>query len=220
MVRIAGLYDSPLESARAIVGESYKRWIDGEEQSDDITAIVIFLENPLGMKRASMSMKRASMRNSRISTDLRVSRFKDLDLEDLEFGTIDEAEEREQKEEEAGPIHLDLGFSAKFWTLFAGFCSGYLGGLCGIRGPPIILYFLHPPYPVSFGTLFLDGEDYFTADDWPLYVVIFILSNVGVLLGSYLFVIIKDSQKTIKAILSIFLALSGLSLLISAFGNI
>ena len=43
-----------------------------------------------------------------------------------------------------------LGFLAQFWTLFAGAASGYLGGLCGIRGPPIILYFLHPPYPVSF----------------------------------------------------------------------
>jgi uncharacterized membrane protein YfcA len=177
---------------------------------------------------------------------------KERNAEEKKTDVSSQAGEREQKEEEAGPIHLDLGFSAKFWTLFAGFCSGYLGGLsmdpsglCGIRGPPIILYFLHPPYPASFGknsqratgvcitftnvlmrvllygisTLHLNGEDHFTADDWPLYVVTIILSNVGVLLGSYLFVIIKDSQKTIKAILSILLALSALSLLIMAFGN-
>ena len=28
-----------------------------------------------------------------------------------------------------------------------GFASGFFGGLCGIRGPPIIMFFLHSPYP-------------------------------------------------------------------------
>eukprot|EP00581_Thalassiosira_minuscula_P001281 CAMPEP_0183743290 /NCGR_PEP_ID=MMETSP0737-20130205/65142_1 /TAXON_ID=385413 /ORGANISM="Thalassiosira miniscula, Strain CCMP1093" /LENGTH=498 /DNA_ID=CAMNT_0025978901 /DNA_START=159 /DNA_END=1652 /DNA_ORIENTATION=+ len=39
---------------------------------------------------------------------------------------------------------------ATFSTLFAGGASGFLGGLVAIRGPPLILYFLHPPKPVSF----------------------------------------------------------------------
>jgi hypothetical protein len=43
-----------------------------------------------------------------------------------------------------------LGRPAQFWTLFVGAISAFLGGLCGIRGPPIILYFLHTPFPVSF----------------------------------------------------------------------
>lgn len=139
-----------------------------------------------------------------------------------------------------------LGFSAQFWTLFAGAASGFLGGLCGIRGPPIILYFLHPPYPVSFtkktqratgacitftnvamrlayylvNTLAFDGEDYFEKDDWGLYVSIIIFSLLGVLVGSKLFEYMKDSKATIRGILAMFLLLCGISLLLSSFADV
>lgn len=40
---ISSLYDTPTEACRALVGESYKRWIKREERTDDITAIVGFI---------------------------------------------------------------------------------------------------------------------------------------------------------------------------------
>jgi uncharacterized membrane protein YfcA len=137
----------------------------------------------------------------------------------------------------------EFGFSAQFWTLFAGAASGFLGGLCGIRGPPIILYFLHPPYPVSFtkesqratgacitatnvamrvgyylvDTLALDGMAYFEGSDWDLYLWVVVFSLLGVLVGSTLFDYTKDSKATIRGILTMFLLLCGVSLLLSSF---
>jgi uncharacterized membrane protein YfcA len=35
-------------------------------------------------------------------------------------------------------------------TVLAGGLSGFLGGMIGIRTPPLMLYFLHPPRPLSF----------------------------------------------------------------------
>ena len=40
---IACLYDNPSEACRALVGESYKRWIKREERTDDITVITGFI---------------------------------------------------------------------------------------------------------------------------------------------------------------------------------
>lgn len=40
---ITSMYDNPTEACRALVGESYKRWIKREERTDDITAIVGFI---------------------------------------------------------------------------------------------------------------------------------------------------------------------------------
>ena len=35
--------DTPTEACRALVGESYKRWIKREERTDDITVVVGFI---------------------------------------------------------------------------------------------------------------------------------------------------------------------------------
>lgn len=40
---IASNYDTPSEVCRALVGESYKRWVKREERTDDITAICGFI---------------------------------------------------------------------------------------------------------------------------------------------------------------------------------
>jgi len=202
-VEIASRHNSPAEAARALVQEASKRWIKRGDYIDDITAIVIFLD----------------------------------------------AKEKAWDAEAASPESLEtvaLGFTAQFWTLFAGFASGFLGGLCGIRGPPIIMYFLHPPYPVSFdkktqratgasitatnvamriayylvNTLAFDGEDFFEASNWALYVSVVIFSLAGVLVGSKVFEYMKDSKATIRGILSIFLLLCGVSLLISSFADV
>ena len=135
-----------------------------------------------------------------------------------------------------------IGFVAKAWTLIAGAASGFLGGLCGIRGPPVILYFLHPPPPVTFNkntqratgaiitatnvgmrvayylieTLAWKKESYFARSDWLLYVCIIVSSLGGVLVGGKLFEIMKDSRNTLRMILSLFLLLCGISLLLSS----
>jgi len=135
-----------------------------------------------------------------------------------------------------------LSSSAVTWTLLAGAASGFLGGLCAIRGPPIILYFLRPPKSVSFtkksqratGACITatnvvmrvvyyaidalmsgtDASSTFVAEDWRLYVSVSIFSILGVFAGSLIFEKMKDSKETIKLILSLLLLLSGISLII------
>mmetsp|Transcript_12948 Transcript_12948/g.39091 ORF Transcript_12948/g.39091 Transcript_12948/m.39091 type:complete len:442 (-) Transcript_12948:85-1410(-) len=45
-VDIALLYSDPLEACKALVGESYKLWIEREDRTDDITIILGFIEPP------------------------------------------------------------------------------------------------------------------------------------------------------------------------------
>ena len=149
-----------------------------------------------------------------------------------------EDEARQEDDETLTPI----GIAARFWTLLAGSTSGLLGGLCGIRGPPVILYFLHPPRNVRFDkntqratgaiitatdvamrvvyylieTFALKKEYYFRGSDWLLYVCVIVSSQGGVLTGGKLFDIMKDSRNNIRMILSIFLLLCGVSLLLSS----
>lgn len=150
-------------------------------------------------------------------------------------------------EEPEDDVHYPpLSWSSRFWTLFAGAASGFLGGLCGIRGPPIILYFLHPPTGVEFTktsqratgacitatnvtmrivyylfeTLVLGGENNFERDDWTLYVSVVVFSLFGVLVGSELFKLLADNKATIRGILSVFLLLCGISLLLSSFAGV
>ena len=47
---MALLYNNPLEACLALVGESYKLWIEREDRTDDITIIVGFIEQA-GAKR-------------------------------------------------------------------------------------------------------------------------------------------------------------------------
>eukprot|EP00934_Nitzschia_sp_Nitz4_P008217 Nitzschia sp. Nitz4//scaffold21_size171442//109059//110243//NITZ4_002175-RA/size171442-augustus-gene-0.187-mRNA-1//1//CDS//3329542453//8207//frame0 len=138
-----------------------------------------------------------------------------------------------------------LGASAQIWTVLAAASSGFLGGLCGIRGPPVIVYFLHPPYPVRFDkhsqratvasmtatnvamrivyylvtALAFDGDLYFKGEDWPLYVSVLICSVVGVFAGGLFFEYTKSSRNIVSMILPVLLLLCGTSLLLSSFSN-
>eukprot|EP00633_Aureoumbra_lagunensis_P002729 CAMPEP_0197289806 /NCGR_PEP_ID=MMETSP0890-20130614/7070_1 /TAXON_ID=44058 ORGANISM="Aureoumbra lagunensis, Strain CCMP1510" /NCGR_SAMPLE_ID=MMETSP0890 /ASSEMBLY_ACC=CAM_ASM_000533 /LENGTH=365 /DNA_ID=CAMNT_0042761441 /DNA_START=363 /DNA_END=1460 /DNA_ORIENTATION=- len=47
-IDIALLYSDPLEACKALVGESYKLWIEREDRTDDITIILGFIEPPGG----------------------------------------------------------------------------------------------------------------------------------------------------------------------------
>lgn len=148
----------------------------------------------------------------------------------------------ETEPDDDGKNNEPLGANAIFWTLAAGFSSGYLGGLCGIRGPPLIFYFLHPPHPVKFtnktqrGTgvvitaanvfmrivyyaadTILTKKTYFQVDHWYLYLSVILSSILGVVIGSLLFKRLKEHNAAIKAVLTIMLVLCGISLLITSF---
>ena len=45
-IETALLYKDPLEACKALVGESYKLWIEREDRTDDITIILGFIEPP------------------------------------------------------------------------------------------------------------------------------------------------------------------------------
>ena len=57
----------------------------------------------------------------------------------------------------------------------------------------------------------------FDSDDWVLYISVFIFSIIGVLSGSEVFNHMKDARPKIRAILSIFLLMCGISLVVTAF---
>ena len=118
-----------------------------------------------------------------------------------------------------------ISISAKLFVVTMSFLSGFLGGLCGIRGPPIMLFFLHAGHfglvftkasqratgaaitfcNVAMRVLFYaitsaDGSSSrFDGDDYPMYISIAFCSFAGVWLGQKLFERMKDSQATIKA---------------------
>jgi len=124
----------------------------------------------------------------------------------------------------------------KVWTISMGFLSGFLGGLNGIRGPPIILYFLHSPLTMTkaaqkgngavitavsvlmrvivyaIESAVADRSHQFTLEDVPLYIVVLVASIGGVAIGQDIFQAMKDSQATIKTSLCFLLLLCGFSL--------
>lgn len=130
-----------------------------------------------------------------------------------------------------------------FYTLLAGGSSGFLGGMVAIRGPPLILYFMHPPKGVIFNkntqratatlitffnvfmrqafylyNTFSDSDAIgYQKEDWRMYLSVIICSFLGTMAGNKIFAIMKDSKDTIRAILAVFLLLCGASLLYSAF---
>eukprot|EP01063_Lacrimia_lanifica_P001743 TRINITY_DN108_c1_g2_i1.p1 TRINITY_DN108_c1_g2~~TRINITY_DN108_c1_g2_i1.p1 ORF type:complete len:1377 (+),score=442.89 TRINITY_DN108_c1_g2_i1:66-4133(+) len=139
------------------------------------------------------------------------------------------------------PPPFRLPPSAKFWTLLAGGLSGFLGGFCAIRGPPIILYFLHPPAPVAFTkksqrgtgaaitfcnvvarivtylvlTFAFDKDAKFKGGDWPVYLSVFFASVIGVLLGAQLFELLADAKENMRIVLAVLLLVCGVSLLLT-----
>lgn len=132
---------------------------------------------------------------------------------------------------------------ARTYTLAAGAASGFLGGLCGIRGPPVIFYFLYPPFPFSkrsqratavcmsatnaamrvlyylFDVLVRKRETFFAKSDWGLYVAVIGCSIWGCYVGSEVFEYVKGSSEIIRSVLAVLLLLCGVSLLISSFGG-
>jgi cGMP-dependent protein kinase len=55
-VETALLYADPLEACKALVGESYKLWIEREDRTDDITIILGYVEGPGSPKRGGVGL--------------------------------------------------------------------------------------------------------------------------------------------------------------------
>ena len=118
--------------------------------------------------------------------------------------------------------------STYFWTLFSGFVSCFLGGLCSIWRPPIIIYFLHPPHPIflpnkklyratgaeitvnNFTMRFihylvnnfaLNKTLFFAANDWDIYVFTPIFSMVGVMDGANILVFSRKTKRASRVYL-------------------
>ena len=264
-IEMAYLYDDPALAAQALIDEATNHWVDRGDCMDDMTAIVIFLDEKVS---SSKPKKEDTYTLGERTTDSKPDppglmtkiRYPGNGNNNDDYPIVDESfpidtietikgmDDTVQKKDgtTAGDGDIPLGFNAIFWTLFAGFASGFLGGLCGIRGPPIIFYFMHPPHPVSFNknsqratgaaitacnvamrivyymvdTLAFGQDSYFDRSDIILYISIIIFSILGVMVGSHLFTLMKDSTATIRGILAIFLLLCGISLLLSAFADV
>jgi len=232
-------FDDPAEAAAALVREATQHWIDRGDYMDDITAVVIFLDDEPGYELTFNKLVMREAKHVARENDKMESKNA-LKIPDDHKNFVIEATNPSQAEYDSVPL-TNL---AIFYTLLAGAFSGFLGGLCGIRGPPIILYFLHPPAPVQFTkksqlatgvvitfcNVAVRVVYYFSAtvdqaaksatfesNDWNVYISVFICSIIGVLIGSEAFNHMKDSRPKIRAILSIFLLICGLSLFVTAF---
>lgn len=131
----------------------------------------------------------------------------------------------------------------KAFTITMGALSGFLGGLCGIRGPPMIIFFMHSPVDLSSSaqratstavtfcnvvvrviyyivTSTTKNSNRFTDRDADIYIAVGVCSLVGPYLGQFYFKRKLANQKEkIRAILSIPLAVCGITLLIFGFGS-
>ena len=62
---MALLYNNPLEACLALVGESYKLWIEREDRTDDITIIVGFIEQSGSKRDHGVGVERWPSRRAR-----------------------------------------------------------------------------------------------------------------------------------------------------------
>lgn len=139
------------------------------------------------------------------------------------------------------------GFSPKsilLWGVVLGFFSGFLGGLIGMRGPPLMIFFLHFSFPkqearaVGAILLFLNMalrvsyyllQDYqesaatsirwfYWGTSWHLYVGVIVAGIVGVPLGDW--VHHRIDQSKFRLALAILLAASGVVNILKAISEL
>ena len=213
--------------------EARAKWIQRDESMDDITATVIFFEAP---KLGPRLLKKLLMKRPDESKPVQISKVYGPEIvstSDIHHaGTL------------VNDVHNDetFGIFAIIYTIFAVGVTGFLGGLCGIQDPPLILYFLYPPHPISFDTitqraicasitgtiaisrivyylvdaLALGRDKYFAMNNLLLYCCVILSSLLGACVGSHLLDKIEDSKETIRGVLSLLLLISGVGLLLSS----
>jgi uncharacterized membrane protein YfcA len=130
---------------------------------------------------------------------------------------------------------LPTGWRLRIWGFVLGFLSGFLGGLIGIRGPPLMVFFLVFPYPKSvvrgnavlillvnvlIRCVYYVVEDltgvrkvsWFESSYLYLYICVIFFGLLGVPAGNY--VASKLNQQQFKLVIAFMLIMSGLSNLI------
>mmetsp|Transcript_25152 Transcript_25152/g.33357 ORF Transcript_25152/g.33357 Transcript_25152/m.33357 type:complete len:409 (-) Transcript_25152:24-1250(-) len=161
--------------------------------------------------------------------------FQDNVEDDNDINKETAVAEKSQQQHEKETESLPHGKKLIFWGITLGFLSGFLGGLVGVRGPPVILFFLCFSYPkpivrangvlILFTNLFIRivyyiiedisgalDRTWFEARLWYLYVSVVVFGMMGVPVGQYVAERISGNQ--FKLVLCFMLLLSGLSNLI------
>lgn len=138
--------------------------------------------------------------------------------------TPSQPSENEVNNENATSEKFPLENSVIFWSSFIGIVGGFLGGLCGAKGPPLVIYFLvtgfHKGVVRTTGILssFVNviirliiyactsppndsswpiqenQNTWFIAADWPVYLYVLIGSVLGVTLGTKVHDKVKPGQ--------------------------
>uniref|UniRef100_A0A7S3Q002 Uncharacterized protein n=2 Tax=Chaetoceros debilis TaxID=122233 RepID=A0A7S3Q002_9STRA len=121
-----------------------------------------------------------------------------------------------EKEELAEEGALEV-MPLRIWGTISGFMSGFLGGLVGIRGPPLMIFFLYFAFPknvvransmlillvnVSIRVIYYIIEDasgtrdlsWFEKDLWYLYVSLAGCGVLGVPIGQYVASLVNQNQ--------------------------
>ncbi len=166
----------------------------------------------------------------------------DKDIENTEKPSVDKAEKGEEETDPAltvggrrdDVIDVDAlsGKPLIIWGMIAGFFSGFLGGLAGIRGPPMMIFFLSFPFPknvvransmlilivnIVIRTCYYIIEDvsgtrelsWFESDLWYLYLCVIFFGMLGVPVGGY--VANRIDQNQFKLVIAFMLFISGIS---------
>jgi len=158
----------------------------------------------------------------------------DADVEDRKEnfeGDIGKEEAEPKKDDELDTASIE-GWSFKIWGFIAGFFSGFLGGLAGIRGPPLMVFFLWFTFPkhfvransmlvlvvnISIRLVYYVVEDlsgqrdvpWFEPELWYIYVCVVVFGILGVPVGDW--VAQRINQKQFKLVIAFMLFLSGVS---------
>lgn len=155
-------------------------------------------------------------------------------------GKVKEQEEQQGLKEEATVIqkpnedeNIPTGKKLRIWGFVLGLLSGFLGGLMGVRGPPLMVFFLMFAYPKNIvranAVLILlvnvgiriayyviedlsgqrKGDPWFDSDYTVMYVCCIVFGMLGVPIGDY--VATKMNQDQFKLLVAFLLLFSGLS---------
>ena len=156
--------------------------------------------------------------------------------DDIEQGQEeDKVEEPKKEASDSLDVSVMKNCNMKIYSFIAGFLSGFLGGLAGIRGPPLMVFFLIFPFPknivransiiilivnIVMRVVFYIIQDvsgqremsWFQSDLWYLYVCVALFGVLGVPIGSY--IANRINQNQFKLVIALMLFLSGISNLV------
>ncbi len=168
------------------------------------------------------------------NTDEIIAAEEGLVQDEAKENETDSKEETKTQEQNQDEIDTEMlaGRPLKIWGTISGFLSGFLGGLIGVRGPPLMVFFLYFSFPknvvransilillvnVTIRVVYYIIEDasgsrtlpWFEGELWYLYLCLIIFGVLGVPIGQY--VASRVSQNQFKLIIALMLLMSGVS---------